>query len=145
MFYREKQGVLATKHGEEAALRRPIGAALGMHLTVPVGFDTDQLGTFSGEIERVGSAKDTAIRKARLGIAATNLPYGFASEGSFGPHPLVPFAGIGHEIIVFVDDALGLEIIESLVSDRTNFQHTVVAPGIDLKTSSARPVSQSTP
>ena len=129
MLYRGKQGVLATKHGKEAALRRPICTALGMHLTVPLAFDTDKLGTFSGEIERVGSAKDSAIRKARLGMAVTNLPYGFASEGSFGPHPLFPFAGIGHEIIVFVDDVLGIEVIESLVFERTNFQQTVVQPG----------------
>ena len=67
MRYRGKQAVLATKHGKEAALRRPICTALGMHLTVPLDFDTDKLGTFSGEIERVRSAKDSAIRKARLG------------------------------------------------------------------------------
>ena len=98
-----------------------------MHLTVLLAFDTDRLGTFSGEIERVGSAKDTAIRKARLGITVTNLPCGFASEGRFGPHLLFPFAGIGHKIIVFVDDVLGIEVIESLVFERTNFQYTVVS------------------
>ena len=128
MLYRGKQGVLATKHGKEAALRRPIRTALGMHLTVLLAFDTDRLGTFSGEIERVGSAKDTAIRKARFGITVTSLPCGFASEGRFGPHLLFPFAGIGHKIIVFVDDVLGIEVIESLVFERTNFQYTVVSP-----------------
>ena len=98
------------------------------HLTVPLAFDTDKLDTFSREIERVGSAKDTAIRKARLGITVTNLPCGFASEGRFCPHLLFPFAGIGHKIIVFVDDVLGIEVIESLVFERTNFQYTVVSP-----------------
>lgn len=57
---------------------------------------------------------------------------GLASEGSFAPHPFAPlFAGC-QEILVFIDDELGIEIKETLVSTQTNFNHIVVNSVEDL-------------
>ena len=130
--YRGRVVALATKHGKERAIGRPLQAALGLEVMVPPNLDTDALGTFSGEVERVGTPKEMALRKARLGMAAAELPYGLASEGSFGPHPFIPFLPIGQELLIFVDDVLGIELSEFLIVEDTNFNHQIVAPGDDL-------------
>jgi hypothetical protein len=77
--YRDRRAVLATMHGKERAIGRPLRAGLGLEIVVPAALDTDRLGTFSGEVERVGSPWDVAIRKARFGMAATGLPFGIAN------------------------------------------------------------------
>ena len=68
------------------------------------------------------------MRKARLGMSATGLRLGVASEGTFGPHPVVPFMPAGMEFLVFVDDDRKIIITESAVSEATNFDHLVVVP-----------------
>lgn len=85
--------------------------------------DTDRLGTFTGEVERVGTPIETAIKKARLGMRGVGAKLGLANEGSFGPHPYIPFIPGCHEVIVFIDDELGIEIAESIVSAETNYAH----------------------
>ena len=121
--YRDRRASLATKHGKASACRRPLRHALGVELVVPADFDTDALGTVSGEIPRQGTPAEVCLRKARLGMAATGLPLGFASEGSFGPHPSVPFIPADLEIMTFVDDDRDLVVRESVLSMRTNFAH----------------------
>ena len=108
--------------------------AAGLHVIVPDGVDTDQLGTFSGEIERVGNQLDTALSKARLGMTALGLPLGLASEGSFGPHPHVPFIPVNYELLLFVDDEAGIQISERMVTEKTNYSHTDVASAEELVT-----------
>ncbi len=122
--YRNREAVLATKHGKERAVARPLRAALGLVVSVPDGIDTDLLGTFTGEVKRAGTPREVAISKARLGMRARGIPLGLASEGSFGPHPLIPFLGVSdHEILAFVDDEKGITVVESLLSEDTNFAH----------------------
>jgi len=88
-----------------------------------VGVDTDNLGTFTGEIARVGTPRQVAIAKARLGLLSTGEQLGLANEGSFGPHPQIPWLAVDHELLAFVDQELGIEAIESVVTDKTNFGH----------------------
>ena len=90
---------------------------------MPPELDTDILGTFTGEIERHGTPREVALRKARLGMSATGASLGLASEGSFGPHPSVPLVPADHELLAFVDDELGTEVVESVLSLHTNFAH----------------------
>lgn len=120
---------LASMHAKERALSPPFQRKLGWSLVVPDGLDTDQLGTFSGEIERGANALETATRKARLGMVLSGLPRGLASEGSFGPHPNVPVIAGGQEVLVFIDEERGIEISEGLITHRTNFDDIAVAPG----------------
>ena len=61
------QAVLTTKHEKAKAIALQLKAALGLKLET-VEVDTDVLGTFTGEIEREGTPKETAIKKARLGL-----------------------------------------------------------------------------
>ena len=108
--YRGISAAFATKHEKERIVA-PIFSALGISLHVP-DIDTDLLGTFSGEIERVGTPKEVALKKARMGMQASGLAYGAASEGSIGPDPVVPFLNSDIECMAWVDDERGLEIVE---------------------------------
>lgn len=111
---------LATMHGKAEALA-PAFAALGATLVVAEGIDTDALGTFSGEVPRLQPPLETAIAKARLAMAATGLPLGLATEGSFGPDPVVGLVPLHREIAVLVDDLRGIVVSEQLNTHDTNY------------------------
>lgn len=110
---------LATLHGKADALA-PAFAALGARLVLAEGVDTDLLGTFSGEIARTQPPLETAIAKARLAMAATGLPLGLATEGSFGSDPVVGLLPLHRETIVLVDDARGMVVHERIDTHETN-------------------------
>lgn len=124
---------LATCHGKERALARPFRRGLGLTVVVATGFDTDQLGTFSGERSRPADAGQTCRQKAEAGRDHTGLDLGLASEGRFGPHPSFPWLAVNLEWLTFVDRRAGLVIADNLLADRTNFNHRVVAPGEDIE------------
>lgn len=125
--YRAAPIALATMHAKELALAPAFHRVLGAHLIVPQGLDTDALGTFTGEIERRGTMLEVAVAKARLGMAATGLPLGLASEGTFGPHPGLPYMAGAQELLVLVDDRTGVVISESLVTGLTTFAQVEMA------------------
>lgn len=80
----------ATQHGKEKILA-PLFEPLGM-TCVAADVDTDQFGTFSQEIQRTGSVRETLRKK--ISAAAQKIPeaqFVIASEGSFAPHPIVGF------------------------------------------------------
>ncbi len=116
--YAGRRASLATKHGKEGQIARPLHAALNLHVCVPSTIDTDLLGTFTGEIPRHGSPAQVVLQKARMGMEITGLPLGLANEGSFGPHPAFPLITADTELLVFVDDERGIHIQESVVSER---------------------------
>ncbi len=122
---------LATMHGKAEALA-PAFAMLGASLEVPESIDTDALGTFSGEIPRLQPPLETAIAKARLAMTATGLPLGLATEGSFGPDPLIGFVSIHRELAVLVDDRHGQVVCEWRNSHETNFASHVVGHASEL-------------
>lgn len=124
---------LATMHGKERALARPFRSLLGLALELPAGLDTDQLGSFDGRVPRAGGAEQSCRRKAQLGMDILGLPLGLASEGSFGPHPELPFLATGLEVMVFLDQEHGLEIWERLIARRTNFAHRCVTELAELE------------
>jgi len=116
---------IATKHDKQRQFAGPLLELVGLDLIV-AEVDTDLLGTFSGEVPRTQSALDTVRRKARWAIEHTGVAIGLASEGSFGPHPAIPWLPVGIELAVLVDDHRGLEIIERHLVTDTNFDHVVV-------------------
>jgi len=127
--YARRCAVLATMHRKEEAIAPAMLSTLGLTITPTAGLDTDQLGTFSGEIPRHGTMLEVAVRKARLGMSAVGEPIGLASEGSFGPHPAIPFIPGGLELLVFVDDEKGIVVHESFIAGETNFDHLVYSSG----------------
>ncbi|MDO8105768.1 hypothetical protein Q6348_00985 [Isoptericola sp. b441] len=128
--YRGRVAVLATKHGKEAQIA-PALAPTGLLVEV-TEIDTDRFGTFTGEVPRTGSPVEVAERKARAAMAATGRDAGLASEGSFGPHPGVPVLTADLEIVVLVDDLLGVVVAEQALSVDTAATSRTVAPGEDL-------------
>ncbi|MCP9850350.1 hypothetical protein KBY88_11100 [Cyanobium sp. Morenito 9A2] len=123
---------LATRHGKERVIARPFRKGLGSELVLATSFDTDSLGTFSGERPRLEAAETTCRLKAEAGMAETGLDLGLASEGSFGPHPALPFLPLAIEWMTWVDQAQGQVITERLVGCRTNFNHCTADAGSDL-------------
>lgn len=121
---------LTTLHGKERALARPFALGLGASLEVSA-CDTNALGTFSGEVERLGDALGTCRRKAMLGLEATGLQLGLASEASFGPHPAVPLLPVGQELLLFVDRERGITVVEQRLEWRTNYAYTLLGPNED--------------
>lgn len=124
--YQDKEIVLTTKHGKEEAIGPVFAKILGARVK-SVELDTDTLGTFSGEIERIGNALDCVRNKCAWGLAESQGRYGLASEGSFGPHPAIPFIARNLELLYFRDQERGIELYLSEISLKTNYQMKVVS------------------
>ncbi len=120
-IYQGKTAVFATKHAKEKATKWPFLSCLGLNIVAPENLDTDLLGTFTGEIPRLGSMEETVLKKARMGLEQTGLTLAIANEGSFGPHPANPFVANDYELMVFIDTELDFHVIESFSSSRTNY------------------------
>lgn len=119
---------LGTMHGKAAAIAPPL-ARLGIAVEVPAGLDTDRFGTFTGEVPRAGTMVEAARAKAKTAIAASGLRVGLASEGAYGPHPVVPFLARGLELLLWHDSGTGQEIVETLTDDTPAYdQAEVTAP-----------------
>lgn len=106
---------LATQHGKEKQFSPVFAEVLGWHITV-APLDTDVWGTFSGDVPRHLSPRDTALEKARTGARSLGYARGMASEGTVGPHPAIPFLTVDHEIAAFVDLESGIEVVESVLN-----------------------------
>jgi hypothetical protein len=115
--------LLTTKHAKSLAIGPAIWRHLGASVLEQLA-DTDQLGTFSGEVERQGSALESARRKCEwgLGLTGSSAEIGLASEGSFGPHPAIPFLPCDHEILYFIDRKRGFHLHVESLSEKTNYQ-----------------------
>ena len=84
-------------------------------------FDTDNLGTFTGEVERVLTQAQTALKKAQLATELTQCRYGLGSEGSFGPHPQVFLLPWNLEVLALWDRLHEHAIYAIFGSSATNF------------------------
>ncbi len=120
-MFADRVAVLATMHRKEQVIAPILEQALGLRVVVPAGFDTDAFGTFTREVPRPGSQLETARRKVAAALDLTGETVGLASEGSFGPHPAMPWLPCGRELVVLIDRAQGLELVGEDVSTQTNF------------------------
>ncbi|MDO9159062.1 MAG: hypothetical protein Q7U45_06335 [Burkholderiaceae bacterium] len=102
---------LLTQHGKEALLAPLLADSLGWVLAHVTGFDTDTLGTFTREVPRPGSQLEAARAKARKGMELSGCPRGLASEGAFVPDPASGLFPWNIELLVLVDDILGVEVV----------------------------------
>ncbi|MCA2978964.1 MAG: hypothetical protein INH41_13010 [Myxococcaceae bacterium] len=117
---------LATKHGKERLVEGLL-APLGLALRHVGDVDTDQLGTFTRERPRQGTALDAARTKLAWAFAhAPTARFALASEGSFGPHPELPWVAGGHELVLLADRDTGLELRGDDLTADTNFAAATV-------------------
>ena len=130
--YKGRSVALATMHGKESAIGSPFAELLDLEVVVPEKLNTDLLGTFTGEIERPGDMRATAKQKALLGMQASGHTLGLASEGAYGPHPVLPFIPSGTEMMLFIDQERSIEIVEVMMVKRTNFGSTTAESTNDI-------------
>lgn len=120
-WFRGRRAVFGTMHRKEAVVAPLLSSELGIDVVVPEGFDSDRFGTFTREIPRAGTQLEAARRKALAAMELTGADLGLASEGSFGPHPAVPWLSANAELVVLVDWANDLEIVGHHVTTETRF------------------------
>ncbi len=119
-IYSNKSIILTTKHCKSRAIAPNFHKILNVNIE-EYNFDTDSLGTFSGEVERVGGILDCAKKKCKLGLEYSKALFGLASEGSFGTHPTIPFMPCNYETLYFIDKKLDFELYVSTFTENTNF------------------------
>lgn len=115
--------VIATMHGKERVIAPLLEKELGVTCILPEHFNSDSLGTFTGEKEREDDPLTTARKKCMLAMELTGCDFGIANEGSFGPHPSLYFIGADDELILFIDKKNNLEIVAREISTDTNFSY----------------------
>lgn len=124
--YHHTVAVLTSMHAKGRVIGPILRDELGLIVGLAMGVNTDQFGTFSREVERTGSQLDAAKAKIAAGFEyAPMARVGLASEGSFGPHPHIPFLAIGRELVLMVDRDSGLELKGYDASPQTNFGHAI--------------------
>ena len=116
-----RQIVIATKHAKEKVIAPHLTKELGLNCFVPDQLDTDLLGTFSGEVERVDSPLDTARKKCQMAMDLTSVDLAIASEGSFGPHPNIPFIPAHEEYLLLIDKKNNWEFVVRKLETKTNY------------------------
>lgn len=129
--YRGARIAVGTRHGKQHQLAPAFSAVLGAQLKTPPDLDTDRFGTFTGERPRRGPALEAARAKARLAMDVTGLPFGLASEASYGPLPGLGWPG-HEEILLFCDDVLGIEVVEGHRGAAGPTASVALSPGDDL-------------
>lgn len=120
-YFENRKVVIATKHEKEQAIGPLLKEAFRMEYFVPTDFDTDRLGTFTGEVERVLSPIEAARTKCVLAIEQSDAEIAIGSEGSFGPHPTLYFLPADEEYLVLLDRKNELEITVKTCSLQTNY------------------------
>lgn len=125
-LFSDRLAVIATMHHKEKVIAPLLEQELGIRAIVPQQFNTDVFGTFTREIKRPGTQIAAAKLKAQKALELTGENLAIASEGSFNPHPIVPYIYANLEIVVLLDKFNNLEIIGEEFSTETNFNHQVV-------------------
>lgn len=134
--YEGATAALATRHGKQELVAAAF-AELGLAVVV-ADVDTDRFGTFSGEVERPGPAPSVAESKARAAIAASGLPLGLGSEGTFLPHPEAPGLHVDTELVAFVDADPPLVVVGRAVAAVASVASALVGSDEDVERFCAR-------
>jgi hypothetical protein len=124
--------IIATKHKKESVIAPILEKSLGVRCFTDETFDSDTLGTFTGEIDRKLDPIATVRQKCLLAMKLNNCDLGVASEGSFGSHPTLFFASADDEFLIFIDKKNNLEIIARELSMDTNFNGSEIENEKDL-------------
>ena len=112
---------LVTQHHKEQAIF-PVLRKNGIDQTSVLNADTDQLGTFSGEIPRILSIEQTLLEKCKLVSNQFPTAIFLATEGSFGPHPVIPWISHHQESFLLWDRSTDAIFFHHFNSNSTNFQ-----------------------
>lgn len=125
--------IVVTKHQKEQVIQ-PLFAQEFNMLVVGSGqqIDTDQFGTFTGEIERTNNPLVTAKNKCLAAAKIFSNDLLLASEGSFFPNPTLPFTGVNQECLVLFDPTNGFEVSVTEHFTETNYAQKTITNELDL-------------
>lgn len=132
-MFKGRKLIIATKHHKEKVIAPILKKELGVKCVVALNFDTDELGTFSGEVERKDSPLNTAKNKCIIAMKQNNCDLAIASEGSFGPHPTIGFINADDEILLLIDKKNNIEIFSHELSTQTNFNGSEITSFAELQ------------
>jgi len=107
-------------HRKERVMASLLERGLGVEVKVPPNFDTDAFGSFTREIARPGPQQATARLKAEKALDLMGETLAIASEGSFGPHPAIPWLPGNRELVLLLDLTHNLEIVGEALTTETN-------------------------
>ena len=110
-LYQNRKVAFLTQHGKQELVRPVLEPVLGCNVQLAMGFDTDQLGTFSGEVKRIEGQLQTARTKARIGMQLLGVPLGIASEGAIVPDPFGGLMPWNIELLIWLDDVRQIEVV----------------------------------
>ena len=116
----ERNILIATKHRKELVIAPILKENFKMNAIISFDFDSDELGTFSGEIERSLSPIETVKLKAKKALENTDYDLVIASEGSFGSHPVLFFSPCDEEFLYLYDKKNKFEILVKSLTTNTN-------------------------
>jgi len=128
--FNNRIAALGTMHQKQKVIAPLFKKQLGITVKVPDNLDTDRFGTFTLDKKRSGNQKETAIIKAKAAMELLGLDIGIASEGSFGPHPAIPFANVNIEVVVYIDTKLSLQVFGGSI-EVTNYAHNTTATSLE--------------
>jgi hypothetical protein len=120
-MFQNRKLLIATKHQKERVIAPILEKELGVTCFIDETFDTDILGTFTGEVERELDPVSTVREKCLRAMKLSNYDLGIASEGSFGSHPSFFFVSADDEFLIFIDTLNNIEVIVRELSTSTNF------------------------
>lgn len=120
-YFQGRELAIVTKHKKEEAIIPAFESILGLSCRVESRIDTDQLGTFTGEIPRDLDHISAARKKCLLALDFEDCDLVLSSEGSFGPHPSLFFISSGFEVLYLIDKRNNWELKEFILSTDTNF------------------------
>lgn len=102
--------VFATMHGKQRQAAPSFRQHHDATLVAPGTIDTDQFGTFVGDVPRTLAPWAAALAKAKLGVTLTGFPFALASEASYS----TSFGVVAQhqEILLFHDSTRDITITE---------------------------------
>lgn len=115
--------IVATMHKKENVIAPILEKELGVICKTIPNLNTDNFGTFSGEIERKDTPMATVKAKALAALEKSTETLVVASEGSFGSHSASPFTSANEEMVILLDTKNKLEIRGWHLTTATNFNH----------------------
>ncbi|HCW08504.1 MAG TPA: hypothetical protein DGG95_14190 [Cytophagales bacterium] len=125
-FFKNRIMMVCTMHGKERVMQPLIEKHLHLPSELVANFNTDAFGTFTGEIERAHDPVTTLRMKIKKALEHAGATLGIGNEGSFGPHPQIPFVPADQEIAMMIDLINNLEIVATVTSTNTNFAHAEI-------------------
>ncbi|MFN7312200.1 MAG: DUF6671 family protein [Bacteroidota bacterium] len=126
-LFKNRTLLIATKHKKEQVLAPLLERTLAVHCIPLTQFDTDSLGTFSGEVERENNPLTTLRNKCAFAAKAHGVDLVVGTEGSFGPHPVYGWLPAHDELVMLLDLKNNIEIFAREMSTQTNYGGTTVS------------------